>query len=242
MAEGHFEGELFELDGEVDGLDAYVVGDGDGDGGEVENSADAGGDEFVGDDLGGFSGDGHDGELDVLGGGDFGEVVHGFDGEFTEGVTGLVGVGVEDGGEAEAFAEEAAVGDEGAAEVTGADEEDVPDFVGAEDFAELGDEFFDAVADAGVAELAEVGEVFADLGVGVAEGVAELFGGDGGFVGFLQGFELSEVEAQAVDGGCGDVLEFHSLAPNSADMTRGDGRTVKSWGATVKPDSGACPG
>ena len=208
-AEGHFEAELFELDGEVNALDADVGGYGDGEGGEVEDSADAGGDESVSDGLSGFAGDAHDGEFDVLCGGDFGEVVHGFDGEFAKGVADFVGVGVEDSGESEAFSEEAAVGDECAAEVTGADEEDVPDLVGAEDFAELCDEFIDAVADAGVAELTEVGEVFADLSVGVSEGVAELFGGDGVFVGFLEGFELAQVEAEAVDGGSRDVLKFH---------------------------------
>jgi hypothetical protein len=216
------------------------VGDSDGDGGEVEDSADAGGDEFVGDALRGFAGDAHDGEFDVLGGDDFGEIVHGFDGELAEGVTGFVGVGVENGGEAEAFAEEAAVGDEGAAEVTGADEEDVPDFVGAEDFAELGDELIDAVADAGVAELAEVGEVFADLGVGVAKGVAELFGRDGVFVGFMEGFELAQVETEAVDGGSRDVLEFHgfTLAKPPTGREGGVWRNVESRVRSVKAIGG----
>ena len=82
-----------------------------------------------------------------------------------------LGVGVEDGGEAEALGVEALVGHQCAAEVAGADEEDVPDFVGAEDLFDLGDEVVDAVADAGVAELAEVGEVFADLGVGEVEAI-----------------------------------------------------------------------
>jgi hypothetical protein len=57
-----------------------------------------------------------------------------------------------------------------------------------------------------VAELAEVGEVFADLSVGEAEGFAELFGGDGSAVFALEGFELAQVEAQAADGGIGDEV------------------------------------
>ena len=207
------------MDGQVDALHGDIGGDGDRDGGEVEDAADAGGDEFIGDGLGGFAGDGHDGELDVLFGGDGREVVHGGDGEVAEGLADLAFVGIKDGGEAEAFAEEAAVGDEGAAEVAGTDEEDVPDFVSAEDFAELGDEFFDAVADAGVAELAEVGKVFADLGVGVAQGVAELLGGDGVLFGALEGFQLAEVEAEPENCRSRDVFKFHAdSARNKSPM------------------------
>ena len=108
----------------------------------------------------------------------------------------IAGAGVEDGGEAESLGVEALVGHEGAAEVAGADEQDVPDLVGAEDALDLGDEVVDAVADAGVAELAEVGEVLADLGIGEVEGFAELLGGDGSAVLALEGFELAEVEAR----------------------------------------------
>ncbi len=46
------------------------------------------------------------------------------------------------------------------------DEQDVPGPVGAEDAADSGDEFIDAVSDPRVSELSEVGEILADLRVG----------------------------------------------------------------------------
>ena len=51
---------------EVDGVEGDVGGDGDADGGEVEDSADAGGDELVDDFLGGVGGDGDDGQADLV--------------------------------------------------------------------------------------------------------------------------------------------------------------------------------
>ena len=83
---------------------------------------------------------GDDGEADaLLLDGGF-ELVEGLDGEGAVFFADLGGVGVEDGGEAEAFFFEAAVGEECSAEVAGADEEDVPGLVGAEDSLDLPDE------------------------------------------------------------------------------------------------------
>src|SRR5207302_105276 len=101
---------------------------------------------------------------------------------------------------------EAAVGAEGAAEVAGADEQDVPHLVRAEDAFDLEDEVVHAVADAGVAELAEVGEVLADLGIGEAEALAELAAGDRAAVLALERLELPQVEAEPADGGIGDQV------------------------------------
>src|SRR5688572_25163963 len=64
--EADLKGELFELDGEVDGVQGDVWGNGDRNGGEVEQAADAGVDETVGDLLGLFGGDGQDRQLHVL--------------------------------------------------------------------------------------------------------------------------------------------------------------------------------
>ena len=75
-----------------------------------------------------------------------------------------------------------------------------PGAVDAEFLAEGVDEFLGGIADAGMSEVAEVGEVFADLGVGEVEGFAELFGGDGAAVFALEGFGLAEVEGEAADG------------------------------------------
>jgi len=195
------DGELFELNGEVDGAEADVGGDGEGDGGEIEDAADTGGDELVGDALGAVVGDGHDGQADVEAGDGGLQFGHGVDDERAAGGADLGGIGVEDGGEAEAFFFEPFIGQECAAEVAGSDEEDVPGPICAEDLADLGDEVIDAVADARVAELAEVGEVFSDLGIGECEAFAELLAGDGSTVVAFEGFELSQVEAEASQGG-----------------------------------------
>ena len=68
----------------------------------------------------------------------------------------------------------------------------------------LADQVLDAVPDAGVAELAEVGQVLADLRVGQVQALAELFGRDGPAVGALERLQLAQVQAEPPDGGIGE--------------------------------------
>src|SRR5262249_23994945 len=117
----------------------------------------------------------------------------------------LAGIGVEECDEGETLGAEAGVAGEGTADVADADEERVGDAIGAEDLAESCDERGDLVADAGAAELAEVGEVLADLCVGEAEGACEGAGGDGGDGLGVEGFELAQVEAESADSGMWDI-------------------------------------
>ena len=60
--------------------------------------------------------------------------------------------------------------------------------------------------DAGVAELPEIGQVFAHLGVGEAQGIAQLLGTEGlpALVG--ERLQFAQVEAQPLDGGAGYAL------------------------------------
>src|SRR3954469_13072561 len=90
----------------------------------------------------------------------------------------LRGVVVEDRDDAEpGVGEDVARGDR-LAEVAGAEQRDVVLAGGAQDLADLRDERVDVVADAALAELAEAGQVAADLRRVDVRVVAELLGGD----------------------------------------------------------------
>ena len=81
----------------VDVFDGDVGGHGKGDGGVVEDGADACVDEQIGDGLGCVSRDGNDGDFDVKGFDVRGDVVGVFNGDVADGGAYFVGVNVEDG-------------------------------------------------------------------------------------------------------------------------------------------------
>ena len=103
------------------------------------------------------------------------------------------------------------------AEVSGADQQDAPDLVGAEDALDLGDQIIDAVADAGVAEGSEVGEILADLSISEAEDAAKLRR-TGRLVAVAdQVLQFPEVQAQSADDGLGNYV---MLSVDRADFGR----------------------
>ena len=90
----------------------------------------------------------------------------------------LASVGVEDRHDAEAVVGEDVRGGDRLAEVAGAEQRDVVLAGGAQDLADLRDQRVDVVAHAALAELAEAGQVAADLrGVDVRV-LGQLLGGD----------------------------------------------------------------
>ena len=89
------EAELFELDGEVNGIQGDVGGDGDAGGGEVEDSLDPGGDELVDDFLRDVGGDGDDGQADLTFLDGRFELGQGLDGKGVEFLADEIGVVVE---------------------------------------------------------------------------------------------------------------------------------------------------
>ena len=107
--------------------------------------------------------------------------------------------------------------------------------VGAQNAANCRDQLVAAVADAGMAEMAEIGEILADLGIGEAEqrGRAgwELTVALPGANELLQ---LAQVEAQPADDRLGDVsgtggtlIPFsggHQIAPTRGGSGRADCR------------------
>ena len=76
----------------------------------------------------------------------------------------LVALGVEERDDREAFLPEARVVGEREPEVAGAEDRDADGAIEPEDHPQVALELLDVVADAAHAELAEVGEVLADLG------------------------------------------------------------------------------
>ena len=103
------------------------------------------------------------------------DVAHG---QFADRAADDARIAVEDGDDLEAVVGEDRGGGDRLAEVAGAEEGDVVLARGAEDLADLRDQRVDVVADPALAELAEPGEVAADLGrvdVGV---LGELLRGD----------------------------------------------------------------
>lgn len=198
--------EAFELDGEVDVVNDDLFGDLEDGGREVEDGLNALGDEAVGDLLGDGPGDGEDGDFDVFFANEGSDFVHSedLDSEVAGAFAGWLGV--EGGDDFEAFASEAAVSEEGAAEVTGADEDDGLEACGAEDVGEFFGEGGDGIAEAAGSEVADVGEVLAKLGGFDAGGAGERDGGDGIDAVGAEALEGAVVDGHPVDGLFGNRL------------------------------------
>ena len=107
----------------------------------------------------------------------------------------------------EAFLAEARVVGEREAEIAGADDRDAQLAIEAEDLAQMPLEIADVVADAADAELAEVGEVLADLRGVQMELLGERLRGDRLDAGVLELVEAAQVDRQAVGGELGDLIE-----------------------------------
>lgn len=198
--------EAFELDGEVDVVNDDLFGDLEDGGREVEDGLNALGDEAVGDLLGDGPGDGEDGDFDVFFANEGSDFVHSedLDSEVAGAFAGWLGV--EGGDDFEAFASEAAVSEEGAAEVTCADEDDGLEACGAEDVGEFFGEGGDGIAEAAGSEVADVGEVLAELGGFDAGGAGERDGGDGIDAVGAEALEGAVVDGHPVDGLFGNRL------------------------------------
>ena len=121
-------------------------------------------DQAVGDRLGGLGGHGEDADDDLLLGDDRLELGEVADPHAADLLADDGGLDVEHGDDLEAVVGEDVGAGDRLAELAGAEEGDVVLARGAQDLADLGDQRLDVVADAALAELAEAGEVAADLG------------------------------------------------------------------------------
>ena len=166
-----------------------------------------GGNQGIGNFLSGWSGDRNDGQADAELGDDLDGSVQVIDRNAFELFVDLGLIHVKGTGNFEPLMGEAAVSQQGSAEVSEADHGDRPALAGPQDVLDPGNQLAAAVADAGIAELAEVGQVLAHLGVRKLKQLAELRGA-GGFVPVPhQALQLSQVQAQTIDDRFGDGAE-----------------------------------
>ena len=115
----------------------------------------------------------------------------------------------------EAFLAEARVVGEREAEVAGADDGDAQLAIEPEDLAQVALQIADVVADAAHAELAEVGEVLADLRGVQVELFGERLGRNRLDAGRLELVQAAQVDREAVGGELGDLIE-RSVSPSDA--------------------------
>lgn len=219
---------MFEFRREIDADKAHVLWKGQGNWGKVHDARDPGGNELVGRLLGVGGGHGDHAELNAFSMHDFGEIRGIVDRNAFDLAADDAGIAVECGHDAEALGWKSLVPQEGAAHIADADHRDGPLAIGAEDAADFSDEFVAAVADAGVAEVAEIGEVLADLGVGEAEERGELAGAHGSAAGADQVLEFAQVEAEPADHYGRDVARARWRL-----WLRGVQRRPDEWGCGV---------
>ena len=239
------EGEDLQLDGEVDLADVDAVGDGQHARREVEDAADAGGDEPVADVLGGGGRGGDDADGDAERRDHLLEAVQRLHDEPADLGADDRRVGVDQGADREAAGGEAAVVGERVPEVADPDDDDRPVLGEAELAGDLVDEVVDVVADAAGAVRAEVGEVLAQLGRVDAGGRGEFLGGDGRDALVAEGTEGAEVDRQPGDGGLGDALAAVTSLPVAhraratgalrVHVRAGHGASLRRWRAGRGP-------
>src|SRR5436190_10606870 len=169
--------EVFEFDGEVDVVDHDIVWNVQDDGGEIENASDTGIDQFVGDFLGFGGGDGDDRRFDAPFLEDFGKAIHGIDGSGDRLFAPASRFHVKGADNFETFLFETFIGKERETEIADADEDDGLKAGGAEQVGDHFAELLDIVTETAGAELAEVGQVFAELGGFDAGGFGESLAG-----------------------------------------------------------------
>ena len=106
--------------------------------------------------------------------------------------------------DAKALVAETLVAQQCAAQIARADHGHRPVAVGAQDLANGLDQVVAAIADARMAEMAEVGQVFAHLGIAKAQQSAELAGAGALVPVAHQVLQLAQVQAQPADDRLGD--------------------------------------
>ncbi len=202
--------------------------------GEVEDAADAGREELVGDLLGDGGGDGENGHADAVFPDEIGQPLAGQDGDRGARAE-ATRVGIEGGDDLEAFLGKAVVGEEGGAEVAGADEDDGLERLIAEHVGDHATQRLDVVAEAAGAELSEVGEVLAELGGFDAGGAGQGLAGDGLDGVVPQALEAAEVDGQPIDGFPGDLISRRSGGLHGA-ASRESTRASTSWSRASRPE------
>ena len=141
-----------------------------------------------------------------------------------EAPTDFVGIVVEHGNDLESLVAEPSIAQQSPAKIAGPHQKRSPGPVGTENPPQLPDHLLNTVAHAGMPELAEVSQVFPDLGVGKPERSAQLEAGYGVTLLAEEAFQLAEVEAEAADGRPGHMRGAPRLDFRARAIPRGMGR------------------
>src|SRR5262245_14246084 len=185
-----------ELDGRARGVDRHVGRDGQERVRVVEDDLHAGGDQVVRDHLGRVRRHGEHADHDPVVADHLRQLGVVADQEVADARAHLVRVGVEDRGDPEpVVGEDPGAGDR-LAEVARAEQGDVVLPRGAQDLPDLADQQVDVVADAALAELAESGQVPADLSRVDVRVLGDRLRGDGGLPHLLRLRQHLQVSGQ----------------------------------------------
>ena len=201
----HLEGELFEGEGEVDRGDGHGLVDIEPSRREVEDPRDPGFDQGIGNLLGRSGGNRHDPELDLMVPNQDGQLIHAVNDSTAEFTADGAVTGVEDRRDVEVLLSEALVGEQSTADVPDADQRRIPGAIPPQHLPEMIVESSNLVADAGMTQLPEEGQVLSNLGTGQSKGGTQLFGAHGASPCSDQRPHLPEIQAESLDGGPGNL-------------------------------------
>ena len=215
--------EVFQFECEIDVVDGDGGRDLEDDRREVEHSLDAGHHEAVDHGLGILDGHAEDREFDGFLGDEFLQVRVGENRDGHSTGAGGFRIRVERGDDFESFLLEAMIAQQRGAEIPRADEDDRLEVFAAESLTNDRGERLDRVAEAAGTELAEVGEVLAELCGLDSGGAGEGGGADGGHAVIVEFLKATVIDGKPVDGLFRDVNladffgEFHGRGKGTND-------------------------
>src|SRR5579883_289982 len=221
-------GQVLELDAQIDGDQADMRRDDQGQRSEIEDAADAAGDQEVGHPLRGLGRDAQEGQADLPWCQRFAQGFDRLDNQPVVVLADLLRVVLEQGNHLEAARPETPILQQGPTEVPHADQRQRPLPVDPQDVPQGVDQLVDAVSDPGMSELAEEREILADLRVLDRQRLAELAAGDGGAALVLIGLQLPQVQADPPHHGLGGHLPSRRLPGSVTHRAFRDGESCRS--------------
>lgn len=209
-------GQLFETQGEIDVGHNDVGAQLETPRSEVEDTVDAVFNETIGDTLCGIRWHRDDSQSDTTvfkGRFQFG---NGLNRSLVEHQPPGTGVGVEDGRDVEIEFIEGSVGKQRPTDVACSDQCRVPDQVSTENSSQILMQLPDVVANPGMAELTDEGQILSDLGISQSQKRTDLLGTDHRAIGREKHDKLSEIEAESPSRRSRNVL----LAVHTESLSR----------------------
>ena len=231
---------MLEFQGEIHIVDRDVWSDFQDDGREIQDTLDASGNEAIHDRLGELDRDAKDGKFHAVTGDERLQIRVGQDGYGGDACASGFRVGVEGCDDFEAFFFESVVTEECGTEIAGTDEDHRLEVFAAEGFTDGGGEDFHGVAEAAGAELAEISEVFAELGWLDASGAGKRRGAHRVHTIGMQLLQAAMIDRQTIDRFLGNVdfPRFVGIFHEPGDAWLKFFRLLQKGGNAVEKDTG----